>query len=325
MPPVAPSWPPPAAPAYGEPPPGPPILSLPLQLDVPSPGVGATPMSRYYDPFTRQFAYGNAGIQPYKFGWYSYDDMTWIPTSAARGTTGSFQDLEWNSYLRYSRPINDTLIFTWTPTWDAGFWTGPTGVALPPVVNLISSDIQLSSASDGPFNFQVGFTPQVNSDLMRQLDSNAYMFDGRLVLFYQSSPNLRWAFGFAYWNRVIDQFIPYGGIIWAPNDRWEFRLMFPKARISRYCGDTPGGPYWVYATAEYNAQAWQIDMQNAAGTKTRGEMRDYRIMIGIDTQQSFCSLFAECGVVFDRQFIFRDASFNFDVAPSMIARVGVTF
>ena len=106
-------------------------------------------MSRYYDPFTRQFAYGNAGIQPYKFGWYSYDDMTWIPTSAARGTTGSFQDLEWNSYLRYSRPISDTLIFTWTPTWDAGFWTGPTGVALPPVVNLISSDIQLSTPPTG--------------------------------------------------------------------------------------------------------------------------------------------------------------------------------
>ncbi len=101
--------------------------------------------------------------------------------------------------------------------------------------------------------------------------------------------------------------------------------MFPKTRIARYCGETPRGPYWVYATAEYNAQAYQIDMENAAGTKTRGETRDYRVMLGITAQQSFATLFAECGVVFDRQFIFRDSSFNFDVAPGLIARVGVSF
>ncbi len=101
--------------------------------------------------------------------------------------------------------------------------------------------------------------------------------------------------------------------------------MFPKTRISRYCGSAAGGPVWVYGTAEYNAQAYQIDMQNAAGTKTRGEMRDYRVMLGVDTQRPYFSTFAECGVVFDRQFIFRDSSFNFNVSPGLIARLGVTF
>ncbi len=194
----------------------PPTGVLPLDVNVPLADPALTPMGRYYDPFTRQFTYGNRGVQPYKFGWSSYDDMTWMPTVPARGTTGSFQDLEWNSNLRYSRAIDDQWIFTWTPTWNTSFWTGPTGVPLPASVSQISSDLQLSSASGGPFDFQIGFTPQVNADLQKQLDSNAYMFDGRFVFFYQSSPNLRWAFGFAYWNRVIDQFIPYGGIIWRP-------------------------------------------------------------------------------------------------------------
>jgi hypothetical protein len=303
------------------------VSTSPVQTPAVAPiaAPASTTLLRYYDPFSNQFAYGNAGVQPYLFGWYSYDDVLWIPTAAARGTTGSFQDVEWNSYFRYARAINDTLIFSWSPTWNASFWTGPTGVPLPSEVDQISSDLQLASASGGPWNFQIGFTPQVNSDFKRQLDSNAFMFDGRAVLFYQSSPNLRWAFGFAYWNRVIDQFIPYGGVVWAPNDRWEFRIFFPKTRISRYCGTALGGPVWTYGTVEYNVQAYQIDMQDAAATKTRGEVRDYRAMLGVYTEHPSFTTFAECGIVFDRQFYFRDASFNFGVNPSVMGRLGLSF
>jgi hypothetical protein len=283
------------------------------------------PLANYYDPFSGQFAYGNAGVQPYKFGWWSYDDATWMPTEPARGTSGSFQIVEWNSYFRYARPIDDTLIFTWSPTWNAIWWTGPKGVPLPGEVDQITSDIQLSSASAGRWNFQIGFTPQMNSDFRRQLDSNAYMFDGRAVLFYQPSPNWRWAFGFAYWNRVIDRFIPYGGVIWSPNDRWEFRLFFPKTRISRYCGNRLGGPIWAYGTAEYAVQAWQVDMENASGVKTRGEMRDVRLMLGAEYQRNQYMAFAECGAVLDRQFYFKDASYNFGINPGLIARIGLAF
>src|SRR5207248_1604247 len=31
-------------------------------------------LAGFYDPFSYQFAYGSAGVQPYRLGWYSYND-----------------------------------------------------------------------------------------------------------------------------------------------------------------------------------------------------------------------------------------------------------
>src|SRR6478672_10677733 len=51
-------------------------------------------LAGFYDPFTYQFAYGNAGQQPYRLGWYSYNDFVLLPNSST-SIGGKFQDMEW--------------------------------------------------------------------------------------------------------------------------------------------------------------------------------------------------------------------------------------
>ena len=104
-------------------------------------------------------------------------------------------------------------------------------------------------------------------------------------LLWRSSPELLLAFGAEYWNRAIDHLIPYGGAVWTPNDRWEFRFMFPRSRASYYAGRLRGADTWLYLSGEYNVDAYQVDIQGPRLSE-RAETSDYRVIIGARAQRT---------------------------------------
>jgi hypothetical protein len=280
-------------------------------------------LAGFYDPFTLQFAYGADDIQPYRLGWYSYNDyvlMTKAPTSVG----GGFQDQQWNAWLRYARLLRNSTVFTWTGWMNGKFWAGPTGLNLPPGAAEFVSDFQWASAFAGPWNWQAGFTPQLNGTFNERINSNALMADVRAVLFYRASPRWMWAFGTAYWNRASDHLIPYGGAIWAPGDRWEIRAMFPRSRASFYVGRLRGADTWLYATGEYNLEAYQVDLQGPR-VSTRGESSDYRVLIGASATSGIWTLFLEGGLVTDRHFRFRGDAPDFELDDCAMFRTGLLF
>ena len=234
-------------------------------------------LPNYYDPFaSQQFAYGSLRTTPYRLGWYSYRDAVYIgsaPTSD--GASGDFQSTELNGFLRYSTLINQQLLFQGTGIWNGRYWSGPDSPAMPPHVNQFGADLQLSSVNAGPWNWMLGVTPQINSDFERQLTSDAYMVDARVVVYNKLSPQLTLAVGAAYWDRADDIFIPYGGLIWTPDDRWEVRAMFPKSRVSYYLGNTGATDVWMYGAAEYSVDAYQIDFDDATRLKDRAQFEDW--------------------------------------------------
>lgn len=323
-------------PAYGQPSPlAPPPVVLPGTQPcdpacppcVTAPGLFCqTPDDRFanfYDPFSTQFTYGTAGVQPYQYGWLSYNDFTYIPSSPADGVPGSMQILEWNSWVRYSHRLGDNLLFAWTPEFNGEFWRPPATLGLPTYVNEIKSDFKLASVNAGPWNWQVGFTPQLNADLKRSLDANAYLFDGRAVALYKASPKWTFAGGFEYWERVRNYVIPYGGLIYTPNNRWEFRMLFPSSRISYYLGNCHTFDLWAYGSANYLIEAYQID--TAYGIKERGQWKDYEVLFGIDAAKGKFSLFLQAGAVFDRQVRFSGPTPGFNLGDQFIVRTGFIF
>src|SRR5262245_10571131 len=98
----------------------------------------------------------------------------------------------------------------------------------------------------------------VNGIFNDHSNSKRVMADVRAVLFWRSSPEWLFAFGAAFWNRASDHLIPYGGALWTPNDRWELRFMFPRSRASYYLGRFRGADTWLYASGEYNLEAYQV-------------------------------------------------------------------
>jgi hypothetical protein len=204
------------------------------------------------------------------------------------------------------------------------FWTGPRSFNLPPGAAEFISDFQWASAYAGPWNWQLGFTPQLNGTFNERINSNALMADVRAVVLFRASPRWLWAIGAAYWNRASDHLIPYGGAIWAPNDRWEIRAMFPRSRASYYLGRLGGADTWLYASGEYNVEAYQVDIEGPR-ISVRGETSDYRVLLGASATSGIWTLFFEGGLVTDRHFRFRGNAPDFEIDDGAIVRTGLLF
>jgi hypothetical protein len=92
------------------------------------------------------------------------------------------------------------------------------------------------------------------------------------------------ALGVAFWNRVDNFLIPYAGVVWTPNDYWEFRIMFPKSRISYFLGNWWGSAAWVYCGLEYNVEAYQISLVGPSGQDEKIQIADYRAVVGLRSE-----------------------------------------
>jgi hypothetical protein len=252
-----------------------------------------------------------------------YNDFVLMPDSPT-SIGGRFQDLEWNAWVRYARlNLNDT-VFTWTGWANGKLWRGPAGVSLPSAALQFISDFQLASANAGPWNWQLGVTPQVNGSLEGKFNSNSLMVDGRAVLLYRASPQWLLAMGAAFWNRATDHLVPYGGVIWAPDDSWELRFMFPKSRASYYLGRFRGTDTWIYAAGEYNLEAYQVDF-DGPNASTRGQTSGYRSFAGVTMTTGIWTLFAEAGIVTNRHFRFRGEQPDFTIGDCAFLRSGLLF
>lgn len=280
----------------------------------------------YYDPFsTQQFAYGSVGTTPHRLGWSGYQEGVYVPSAPTHGVAGSFQATEWNGGTRYSTLLKNGLLFTWTGHSNTRYWSGPSGLAMPPYGQRFISDFQLASVDPGPWNWQIGVTPQVNSDFQRQLTNDAYMVDGRVVFLNKISPQLTLAIGAAFWNRATEHYIPYGGLIWTPDDRWEVRATFPKSRVSVYLGNAEQTDFWLYGTGEYTIDAYQIDLEDAARNKDRAEFRDYRVLLGINATRPAWSAYLEGGYITNRHVEFRGDIPGFGISDAWILRAGLGY
>lgn len=286
----------------------------------------AQPPGVYNPLIDPSLAFGAVGPQPYRFGWTSRYDVGYMPSSSTSDGLGNFTIFEANAALRYATPSPAAdVIFAWTPEFNYRSWSGPQLIDLPGSVYRFASDFELSTPANQPWSMQLGFTPAIVSDLHAPLNRDGFNFDGRGVLFYRASPEWQFAFGAMYLNRVRDQVIPYAGLIWTPNDRWEFRLMFPKSRISYFLGNVGGAATWIYGGVEYNIEAYQIGLAGPDGSNEKIQIEDFRGVIGLRTDSCGVATFVEAGWVFDRDVAFKHGTPGFDINTGFIGRLGIRF
>lgn len=280
----------------------------------------------YYDPYGFQASYGIDGYQPWRLGWSIYHDWAYLPLANANGgTLGQMQITEWNSNLRWSEIIAPGVIFTGTGYFNAHYWDGPGGIDLPGQVDQISADFELGFMTEGPWSAQVGFHPQIVDGFGAKLNSNAFNYDGRVILNYWVSPQWMWVAGVAFWDRVNLLTIPHVGAVWTPAPRWELRMLYPKSRISYYLGRRKCKDFWLYGTYEYTAEAWQANIGDPTVVHDRIQLTDDRFMLGIRWDSGRHSAFVEGGYVFNRQAKFAGPTPDFDLSSVGMVRAGFRF
>lgn len=274
--------------------------------------------------------FSTVGPQPYRFGWTSRFDVGFLPPAGvdgggARGKLGIF---EINSAWRYTTGWPASMpgtIFSITPEFNYRSWNGPSSPNLPANVFRFAADVELASPGNNPVSYQLGFTPAFVTDFQQGPNVDAINYDARGVVFLRASPQLMVALGAAYWKRVSDILIPYAGIVWTPNDYWEFRLLFPKSRISYFMGNWGGAAMWAYGGVEYNVEAYQINLRSPGGDHEKIQIADYRALFGLRGEGGGVTGFGEVGWVFARDARFLHGTPGFDINTGFIARLGLRF
>lgn len=291
-----------------------------------------TPQPYMTAPPPEASMWGANGPQPYRLGYSLWADVASLPgeRTSLLLDDGSFEVFEFNVGLNHTIP-------TWWSPWlfslehqfNYRSWDGPSTVDLTGSYYRLGWDLRFETPLNSqfaPFAMTLAYNPSINSDFETHLGREAFNFDGRGIMFFQADPRLLFAFGAGFWDRVKDRVIPYAGIVWLPDDRWEFRLMWPQSRIQYYCGNYMGEDVWLYASGEYHIESYQIGTKSVASGQDQIELEDYRIMLGMRKSNPICSGFIEGGWVFGRKADFRSDSVNdFSIHSGFIGRVGFRF
>ena len=276
-------------------------------------------------------AYGLNGPQPYRFNaWTDRVDAFFVSNSSTSNPAiGNFQVSGIDINKDYPIPVAGNWVFT--PSFDYGgrFLSGPNGTAtnsnLPGSVHRLGLGLKLASPMTYGWGFEASFEPWVASDFQGSPTSKAFLFDGQVAALWQVSPQLMWIFGVSYWDRVDNIILPYGGLVWNPNDFWEFRLVFPKPRVTAFIGAPMNIPTWLYASAEYHVEAYEVNSLNGANNTDLVQMSDWRAMGGIRWETPRVTSFLEAGWIFDRKVKFDRYGGDFNVSTGFTTRIGVRF
>lgn len=291
-----------------------------------SPSTPVRILPGYYDPYGWQASYGTSGYQSWRLGWSLYHDLAILPTSnVSGGTTGEMKIVEWNSNLKLSELIAPGVLFNGTGYFNARYWDGPGGIALPGQVDQLSLDMELGFFNGGPWSAQVAFHPQMVDGYESRLNRYAFNFDGRAIATYRASPNWSFVAGVAFWDRVNLLVVPHVGAIWTPAPRWELRLLYPRSRISYYMGQRRSTDFWLYGTFEYTAEAWQANIGDPTVVADRIQLTDDRLMLGLRWDSGRHSVFVEGGIVFNRRARFVGPTPDFDLSNVGSIRAGFRF
>ena len=316
---------------------------------VPAPGIQPAPWAT--QPVPGQVPGGmtfgaHASLQPYRLNaWTGRVEVGFLPAQGTEGRLGNFGVTELDVELEFSGLFMPGWIFSFTQIIDTRWWDGPgdagvdddpatalidetiPGNGLPSRAHRIGWDLELATINQGGYSAQLAFTPSLATDFDSGIDSDAWQFDARAVLYYQY-PGMTVALGAGYWDRVKDRVIPYAGVIFKPDAIWEWQLMFPQSRISVFLGNYGGNSSWMYTKAEYHVEAYDVTLQRTHGfaaVREQVEFEGYRLMMGFRSETLQYSSFIEAGWVFSRHAAFAGRTPGYDISDGFIIRTGVSF
>jgi hypothetical protein len=222
----------------------------------------------------------------------------------------------------------NSWVFSIAPQYGLRLWDGPRGTPgsahLPGDVHRFGLGLKLASPEYYGWTLELGFNPSYGTDFEASPSSDGIMYDGHAALFWRASPQFMAALGVAYWDRVDDIVLPYAGVVFTPDEYWEFRLLFPRPRISLFLGTPNGVPTWLYVGGEYHVESYLID-RDPPGLSDQVQLTDWRVTGGLRFETGWLTSFIEAGWVFSRDVEFRRGGTDFDVDSGFITRLGFRY
>ena len=128
--------------------------------------------------------------------------------------------------------------------------------------------------------------------------------------------------GAMYLGRNHLKLLPVAGVIWRPNERNIWRLVFPDPRLDHYLGKVNETDWWGYIQGQIGGDRWLI---GEVDKDFRMDYNDYRVGIGAAFEAS-CGFTGhiELGGAFGREF-YAEGDAVYKPKSALYVKAGVSY
>ncbi|MDR1384088.1 MAG: DUF6268 family outer membrane beta-barrel protein [Planctomycetaceae bacterium] len=234
----------------------------------------------------------------------------WMPDSGSHPLGNN----ELKGQVRFAIPcqhLGNTMFFV-APAIHVNFWQfdqqkAQTFYKMPGTTFGTFLDAWLEPEINDRFRFDVLGRVGIYSDL-KKFSGKSLAISGRGRVYYQYENNIELMLGVQYINREHVKMLPTFGVIWTPNEKTEWHLIFPDPRLYRYLGNTNDTAWWGYVRGEYGGGSWGVKTFN--GDVIRTDYNDIRVAMGLEFRnkpKQCLSGHFEIGGAFNRE-LYTDGS-----------------
>ncbi|MDO4574590.1 MAG: hypothetical protein Q4D98_05190 [Planctomycetia bacterium] len=237
-------------------------------------------------------------------------DFTWITPKSGVKQMGLFRidtsgDIAFPVFGSTERPL------MLEPRFAINWWNGPKSDWSDMASSTFDASLGLRWMPQLQLNcfstaleFDLFFSVGLYSDF-KKVSSHSFRFPSWAYVSLDLTKTIKAKIGVWYLDRVRYKIFPSGGVVWSPNNQWEFQILFPNPRVTyRPVG---GGlrDLSLYARGEYGGGSWTVD--HVYGGDFRTDYNDYRIMFGFDWSNRYKATgYFELGIAFARELYFDD-------------------
>ena len=260
-------------------------------------------------------------------------DFTWITPGAAKHNMGLFRmDLMGDIAfpLCAAQPDRPLLL---EPHFAINYWNGPVTSGWTDHYDMAAQTFDASlglrwqpvwqpQIAATALEFDLFFSVGIYSDFKR-ITGDSFRFPSWAYVSLDFTKNIKGKIGVWYLDRVRTKILPSGGVIWSPNNQWEFQFLFPNPRITYH--PVGGGlkNMNIYARGEYGGGSWTV--KHADMHDCRTDYNDYRIMFGLDWEGRYKAKgYFELGVAFARELYLRDGG-RYSLDAGFVLDAGLHF
>ncbi len=232
-------------------------------------------------------------------------DYTYIPRGSDQDGFGINEIAYQTEFTFPCRLLHETEPIYVVPGFDLLFWDGPTG---PPVnshhmsPNGYSAYLEIGAAPryTKDFAFELWVRAGLYSDF-NKLTSDSARLSGRGAVLIGLTNEMEGVLGVEYINRNRIKILPRIGVIWKPNEKVTWRLVFPDPKLSRFLAKVNNVDWTFYLQGNYGGGCWTIADPEDDGTYLT-DYNDIRVGVGLEfTNHAWVNGFFELGGAFNRE------------------------
>ena len=260
---------------------------------------------------------------------------TYLPRMGANGF--GWYDAELTSVWGVPFPTTDAPLVI-TPGIATHWLDGPDSPDIPAQLHDNYTDFRRLPKIGDRFRLDVAVRPGYYSDWDGS-SSRAIRVTGHVSGIYDYTPTLQLVLGAAYLDRPDIEVLPIAGVIWKPNQVFDFQLVFPTPKIAVCIAEDdkfvnrrmfftdwepPKNEYWLYTAGELGGGTWAI--RHSDGSSDLMSYGDWRVFAGVETRTiRGLSSHIEAGYVFHRIIRLSSTGEDTQVGNTAMVRAGLNY